>query len=107
MNRSSAMNLICDIDGTSSALSNSTSSLLCWLERPDDSIESWMCNDLGSGERHFSSSEHRTAAKSLLRGDVLLMYVWVLEWVNGEDERNADAAKTDTLVWGFSAFMFR
>lgn len=48
------MDLICDIDGPPSPVRNSTSSLLRWLEIPDDSTESRMFNDFGSSERHVS-----------------------------------------------------
>lgn len=56
------MDLIYDVNGTSSPVRNSTFSFLGRLEMPDDSIESCMFNNLGSSERHVSSSR-KTAAK--------------------------------------------
>lgn len=70
---SSAMDLICNVDRTSSPVRNGTFSLVVWLERPDDSIESRVCNDFGSSERHvlFSRKEGRlrqSLARSSGRG---------------------------------------
>lgn len=53
----SAMDLICDIDGTSSAMRNSTCSLARWLEMPDNSVEGRMFNQLGNSEGHVSSCQ--------------------------------------------------
>lgn len=46
------MDLIYDIDGTSSPLCNRTCSLLRWLEMPNDRVESGMFNNLSSSKRH-------------------------------------------------------
>ena len=49
------MDLICDINGTTSRVGDGTFSFLRGLEVPDDGVESWMLYDFGGSERHISS----------------------------------------------------